>query len=194
MATTAVAGKRLAEIIAANCAEIERRWLEQVQEHLVKTPGMEITQLRDGIPDYLQALVKLLSPGAGPELGSNATAAWKDVAREHGITRVRIGFDISELVREFVILRHVIADIVDEQEGVERGPEALLADSLDAAISAAVQAYVDARDHQARRTQAENVAFLTHELRNPLSTAVLALAQLRKQGHPEQTLLLESLD
>ena len=194
MATTAVAAKRLAEIIDKNRAEIERRWLEQVQRVLVKTPEVAITQLRDGIPDYLQALVKLLSSGGEHEIGTTATSAWQDVAREHGITRVRIGFDISELVREFVILRHVIDTVVEEKQETEHGPAALLADSLDAAIMAAVQAYVDARDHQARRTQAQNIAFLTHELRNPLSTAVLALAQLHRHAHPEQRALLDTLE
>jgi signal transduction histidine kinase len=100
------------------------------------------------------------------------------VAREHGVTRVRIGFDITQLVHEFVVLRHVIWDAVggpilrDEEQ-------AILADLLDAAISAAVKAYVDARDFQSRRAQAEGVAFVTHELRNPLNAAMAAAAHLR---------------
>ena len=110
----------------------------------------------------------------------NAREDWSKVAREHGVTRVRIGFDIGQLVHEFVVLRHVIHAVAAERGLTLTGPTAILADILDAAIAAAVQAYVEARDHETKRTQAEHVAFLTHELRNPLGMATLTVSQLRR--------------
>src|SRR5438046_2810665 len=80
---------------------------------------------------------------------------WLKVAREHGVTRVRLGFDIGQLVREFVILRHVIRD-VSVARGCGPEVEAVLADVLDAAIGEAVAAYVEARDLEAQRKQAEH--------------------------------------
>ena len=56
-----------------------------------------------------------------------------------------------------------------------------------------MKAYVDARDIEARRTQAESIAFLTHELRNPLTTAVLTTAKLRGQARPEDVKLVETM-
>jgi signal transduction histidine kinase len=85
------------------------------------------------------------------------------------VTRVRIGFDISQLLHEFVVLparhprrcrgaRHPAARPRCASRGHPRcgdfGP---------------VQAYVAARDYDARRRQAEHIGFLTHELRNPLA-------------------------
>src|SRR5690606_18427560 len=134
---------------------------------------VELTQLRDGIPDYLAALGKLLTGGAS-KLDGDGSAIWSRIAREHGITRVRIGFDIDQLIHEFVVLRHVIRAVATEHGLPAIAAEASLADLIDAAISEAVRAYVGARDHDARRAQAENVGFITHELRNPLSTAVHA--------------------
>ena len=107
--------------------------------------------------------------------------AWREVAREHGVTRVRIGFDISQLVREFIMLRHVIREVAAELAPPPEKYEPILADLFDAAISAAVQSYMDARDYEGRRHQAENIGFITHELRNPLATALLSVSQLRKQ-------------
>ena len=71
--------------------------------------------------------------------------------------------------------------------------ESLIMIFVEAAIAVAVKAYVDARDIEARRTQAESIAFLTHELRNPLTTAVLTTAKLRRQARPEEVKPVETL-
>ena len=48
--------QRLSEIIERNQQEIERRWLERVQRDVARMPGVELTHLRNGLPDYLTAL------------------------------------------------------------------------------------------------------------------------------------------
>ena len=104
---------------------------------------------------------------------------WSTVAKDHGITRVRIGFDISQLVHEFVVLRRVIYEVAQEHDREFRAAEPALTELLESAIGVAVQAYVDARDYDARRAQAANIGFLIHELRQPLTTAMLATGRLR---------------
>src|SRR6266496_2924396 len=184
--------RRLGRLIEAAAPEIERRWLEQVQRDVAEAQGVELTQLRDGIPDYLSAMVRLLKAGDLGLLAGHAGSAWADVAREHGITRVRIGFDISQLIHEFVVLRRVIAEVAGRDPDLANA-KALIGEIVEAAIAVAVKAYVDARDIDARRTQAESIAFLTHELRNPLTTAVLTASRLRSQARPEDARLVETL-
>jgi hypothetical protein len=58
--------EQLGQTIDENRAEIERRWLERVQTDVATHPGIELTQLRDGLPDYLVALVDQLR-GEGAE-------------------------------------------------------------------------------------------------------------------------------
>jgi signal transduction histidine kinase len=188
--------ERISQIIEEQSEEIERRWLETVQRDVVKTPGVELTLLRDGMPDYLIELAKALknSTTSTQSLDRLAESAWTKVAREHGITRVRLGFDISQLVHEFVVLRRVIYEVVHTQELAFGQAESLLADLLDAAISAAVEAYVGARDYEARRAQAANIGFLTHELRQPLSMAMFAAASLRRCIADEDAHVLDTLD
>ena len=184
--------ERLRRIIEQRTEEIERRWLARVQQDIVKQPGVELTLLRDGMPDYLIELTKVLGNGADP-LDHRAESAWARVARDHGITRVRIGFDIGQLVHEFIVLRRTIQEVVREEDP-SLGPADILAELLEAAIAVAVQAYVDARDFESRRAQAANVGFLTHELRHPLSAASLAAARLRRSATPEQESALAILD
>ena len=79
--------RRLGRLIDEERPEIERRWLEHVQKDVREAKGVSLTQLRDGIPDYLVAMVKLLEAADFDLLNGHATSAWADVAREHGITR-----------------------------------------------------------------------------------------------------------
>jgi signal transduction histidine kinase len=192
---TDITRERLAQIIDHQREEIEQRWLERVQRDVVKRPGLELTQLRDGMPDYLVALSTALRvESSGQSLGERGQSAWSKVAKDHGITRVRLGFDISQLVHEFVVLRRVINEVAQKHDPGFSGAESLLTELVDAAISVAVQAYVDARDHDARRVQAANIGFLIHELRQPLSAALLAAARLRASAVTEQQSTLDVLD
>jgi signal transduction histidine kinase len=183
------ARERLSQIIEQQRDEIEQRWLERVRRDVVGHPGVELTQLRDGMPDYLVELAKALSES--PDQGGES--AWSKVARDHGITRVRIGFDISQLVHEFVVLRRVLYDVV-QQHDPEFSPDTDLTELVDSAIGVAVQSYVDARDYEMRRAQAANIGFLIHELRQPVSTALLTSAWLRTHAVSEQLPTLDTLE
>ena len=145
------------------------------------------------MPDYLAELTKVLGNSVEP-LGNRAGSAWSTVAREHGITRVRIGFDISQLVHEFIVLRRTIQEVVREEDPSLASADFLLVELIEAAVAVAVQAYVDARDFESRRAQAANIGFLTHELRQPLSAASLAATRLRRHASPDQGHSLDILD
>jgi hypothetical protein len=90
---------------------------------------------------------------------------WARVARDRGVMHARMGFDTDRLVREFVTLRLVIRDILADGRVAPHDAGSPLADLIDAAIAESVRAYVTACKDEARRVHAENIGFLTHELR-----------------------------
>jgi signal transduction histidine kinase len=179
----------LADLIDRRRADIELLWLARVEAD-IDTKGTSSALLRDGMPDYLAALVRLLR---APEAPGTAAEAWTEVARKHGVTRVRIGFDIGQLLREFICLRHVIREVASSESVPMNDTGVILADVLDGAITTAVAAYVSARDYEVRRQQAESIGFLTHELRNPLSTAISAGNALEARKTQEQSRLFDIL-
>ena len=181
----------LGRLIAARAQEIETRWLERVAAEVAAQHHVELTQLRDGIPDYLRELAKLLASAPGERHGAES---WARVAREHGITRVRVGFDIEQLVREFITLRKVIEATALKDHILTASSSAVLADLIEAAIGCAVSAYVETRDYETRRRQAEGIGVLIHELRNPLSAAAWAAALAREHAVPAQATALDMLD
>jgi len=180
------AAKRLSEIIGRSRTEIEQRWLARVQAQ-VDVKGVSLTNLRDGLPDYLKALTALLSENPDPDLESKAKPLWSSVAREHGITRVRIGFDIDQLIDEFIVLRQVIREVAEQHGLPVRGPESVLADALDAAIAVSVRAYVDARDYLARQKQAAQ-RDAGGSASSPASDARAAAAPRHAGSQPEAAL------
>lgn len=180
----------LGGLIAARSAEIARSWFERVNADLSHRPDVHPTQLRDGMPDYLASLARLLSG----EPGETNSDSWARIAREHGVTRVEIGFDITQLVSELATLRNVIEAFATRAGVLTARAATRLADLVDGAIAMAVSGYVERRDYEARSRQAENVAFLIHELRNPLTSAVAASDLLHHDKMPAQREVLAALD
>jgi signal transduction histidine kinase len=158
-------------LLSRRRADIERRWSTRANKGLPAA-----------MPAYLDALSEALAHDLTP--GTEARA-WARAAREHALTRVREGFDVDEVVHELALLRqvllevacedHQLADMVSDIERV-----------VDVPIEAAVRSYVDARDYQIRRSEAEHIFLLTHQLRNPLAIATLAAAQLEELVGPAQ--------
>ena len=171
----------LAATIERRLVDIETRWLARVQQELLDNPSsVTSTELKDAIGEYLSALAKAIRGDASIDAGGGA--AWADVAREHGLTRVRLGFDIGQLVSEFILLRKSMVEIAREEHLIVHDSQGeRLADLIDAAIAVSVKSYIESRDIATRRQQAEHVGFLTHELRNPLATASMAAGRLRKR-------------
>jgi signal transduction histidine kinase len=181
----------LARSIASRAEEIAARWLDRVLTEVAKRRDVHPTLLRNGMPDYLVELSRLLSGAHDPD---NGKASWVRVARDHGITRVRVGFDIEQLIREFVVLRKVIEEVGGEDGVLTVAATSTLADVIDAAIAKSVTAYVETRDYEARRQQAENVGFLIHELRNPLSIAVASTTVARDASEPAKHKAFDALE
>ena len=174
----------VADVIDTHRAEIERRWLEQVKAHIGNRP-IEITQLRNAMPDYLCRLAAVLR--SDQPLAPEATAMWVDIARHHAVTRVQLGFDIEQLVHEFVVLRRVLFEVL-RAAGALGDPASTdnIVEIIEAAIAKSVKSYVESRDAQLQRQQATHVGFLVHEFKNPISAAQLALEQLERTKR-EQT-------
>src|SRR5262249_7211390 len=164
----------IADVIARRRGDIERRWLDRVADEVPGAESLSPSELRDAMPEYLNRLAVGLRESTTANIGGSFS--WQSVAREHAEARVRHGFDVDQIIRELVILRHVIVAAVEEEEeeeeeedgGIIRSEAFLttsttIADLIDGAIEAAVKSYIDWRDYQLRRQEAEHIGFLTHE-------------------------------
>jgi signal transduction histidine kinase len=190
----------MAKAIAGRRARIVERWRQRVTSDSERRGHAAMTSdLRDAVGDYLARLSasRALEADSDADASARGAQAWREVAREHALTSVRVGFDVGQLVRELVLLREVIFETVAAEASPPDGFQASrLAAVMEAAIGAVVQAYVEARDHAASAEHEQHVGWVTHELRNPLTTAKIAASQLRNDVHraPATVRLLDALD
>jgi signal transduction histidine kinase len=186
----------LSSLLAQRRAGILQRWTSAIaREH----PDKELNrgELWDHLPVFFDEVLNALATeeGAsaeGPAAGPTASAA-------HGTQRLRVGFDLTEVIREYEILTECILDEVEALDGsVSIRAFRRVQRLLNAGRTNAVSAYVERRDKEMTREHSQHVAFVAHELRTPLMTAITASTVLRKSAAPDQehalTLLTRNLN
>jgi signal transduction histidine kinase len=132
------------------------------------------SELLDHMPAFVVELVAALNPDAAPQLTAS------DHAEEHGAQRLRLGFDVGEVVREYGLMHECILDLA---EGAALMPgvheQRVVLRWLNAGIADAVAQYSKQRDLEVQRQASEHLGFIAHELRNPITAAGLAFHRLK---------------
>jgi len=179
-------------LLAARRAEILERWTQRIRrEHSDKE--LSRGELWDHLPLFFDEMLAALrgeesvSAGIPGSDGDTASAA-------HGTQRLRVGFDLAEVIREYEILTECILDEVEAVGGsVSTRHFRCLLRLLNAGRVEAVSAYVDRRDTEIAHAHSQHVAFVAHELRSPLMSAFMATTALRKKARPEDQWALSLL-
>jgi signal transduction histidine kinase len=166
----------LHELLRVRRQELIDRWGRRIRT-AVATEPLSTAELVDHMPRFVDDLVAVLHPDALPFPGAGTESAV-----QHGAQRLRLGFDVAEVVREYGILHQCILQLAAEA-GLVVGlrEQEVLARWLNGGIAVAVSQYVAERDMELQRQAAAHLGFIAHEVRNPLSAARLALASLRRR-------------
>jgi len=175
------------ELIARCKAKVAQRPYRQATEE----------QLKNGVPLFLEQLRRTLqaeeadedaeslkiSGGSGgdslslSEVGVSAAA--------HGKQLLELGFSINQVVHDYGDLCQAITELAFDRDAPFAIPEfRTLNRCLDNAIADAVTKFSEERDisisSRQHAAEHERAAFLAHELRNHLSTAILSVAALEQ--------------
>jgi signal transduction histidine kinase len=174
----------LSGILRASRERIVERWRTHAQRE-VAGESMTRSELIDTLPLFLDELAAAL------DRGSEKTAV-DLAATSHGAQRMHLGFAEHEVVREYNIVRD---SVLDECLACGYEPHRreiwefcrLLTESVGISLTA----FMREREHERDRVTSEHIAFLAHELRNPLHAARMALSlHARGQGDPQRLLRL----
>lgn len=158
---------------------IRDEWARRVKERIPAATDKRGPALMDHVPLLLEAFADRLDRRAGDEVVL-------DLARTHAEHRFEQDYDLREVAGEYAILRAVLHEFARALPGVGDACEPVLASvqamdrELDRVVYEAIEHYVDERD----RGRELFVALLTHDLRNPLETARLALSTLDRDVDP----------
>jgi signal transduction histidine kinase len=170
---------QLSSLLAERRTEIIDLWTQRIErEH----QGKELScgELCDHLPRIFDELLGALRAAESPRAGT------EDASAAHGLQRLRVGFDVVEVIREYEILGDCILDELEAAGRTISMPTFRRVQSLlNAGRAHAVSAYVERRDEDIAREHSQHVAFVAHELRGPLMAASLSATALRKQARPE---------
>ncbi|HEY7371136.1 MAG TPA: HAMP domain-containing sensor histidine kinase [Polyangia bacterium] len=140
------------------------------------SPPLTNVELLDRIPAFIDEIIAALYPDAIPLPSTSGNA------EEHGAQRLRLHFDVAEVVREYGLLHECIIEIArDANVDIGLHEQQVISRWLNNGVADAVAQYVKRRDEERERQRSEHLGFMAHELRNPLSAARAAVQRLR--GH-----------
>lgn len=163
--------------MAACAPDLLERWQTRV-DAMIRDDGLSTAELTDHMPRFLAELtraVQALPADAPPVAHTWQEPVSHQASLEHGRQRLRDGFDVSEVVREYRILGDVILAACAERDFVPSIADLrLLQATLLAGTGEAISAYVARRDDELRKLASRHLAFIAHEIRNPLGTAWIA--------------------
>lgn len=187
---------KLAALIKQERVALLSRWRQQVRQ-LPSAQHLDTPTLNDHIPGLLDELATALE-SRSDETIQEALSEGSPPARG-GLQRVQDGFDIEEVVAEYNILRGCIHDLADTNGlSLQGKPFHIMNRVLDGAIGLAVQTYATQRALEVQQRRDEYLAFVTHDLRTPLSaislaTTVLELTLPQRSASAETTQMLKTL-
>lgn len=176
--TTNQTFESLHSLLAAQRDDLITAWSAETGRVIASAP-LAHAELLDRMPDFVDQIIAALHPDAIPLPPAG------QIAEEHGAQRLRIGFDVGEVVREYGLLHRSILDMAARSAySPSLREQQIIARWLSTGIAEAVAQYVKQRDIETQRQTSEHLGFIAHELRNPLATARLAFARMQ-QAAPE---------
>jgi signal transduction histidine kinase len=160
--------------------EVMVRWQMNVQGSIVPE-SLPVAELRDHLPVFLLQVIDALRADA--EGDSHEVPAEVKTATTHGEQRLRLGFSLDAVVREYGAMQDAILAIGrDAGVAITFREAQVVFDATINGIASAVSEYARQRDAELYRQHNEHIAFLAHELRNPLASAAMAMTILEQRG------------
>src|ERR1043165_1169555 len=153
--------------------ELLAQWRRQVRQ-LPGAADLDTPTINDQVPELLDSLADSLKPPSEPR-ETNA------ISTEHGLLRWQAGFDVTEVVAEYNILRQCLQDAA-EREGMTLSGKTLhiINRVFDDAIGKAVKAFETMMTIELQHRHDEHLAFLLHDLRTPLEALSLATTLIER--------------
>lgn len=167
--------KRLAALIQNGREELLATWRREVRR-LPGAENLDTPTINDEVPQLLDNLALALTRAQdGTEAQIDAISA------EHGLLRWQAGFDVTEVVAEYNILRGCLHEAAERDGLILSGPTLHIVNSVfDQAVGRAVKAFETMMTIELQHRHEEHIAFLLHDLRTPLEALSLATSLLER--------------
>ena len=163
----------LGELIESYRRELLSEWHREV-DLFRGAEQLDAPTIMDHIPQLLTELAQHLRSGRS-EANLIVSPA------EHGVQRWKVGFDITEIVAEYGILRTCIYRLAEKHRLPLTTHVACVVNTVfDNAVAQAVKAYATHMSVELQKRREEHLSFVVHDLRTPLQAVSLATTMLER--------------
>lgn len=164
---------RLFSLIKDQREELLATWRRQVRS-LPAAAHLDTPTINNQVPQLLDHLADALKAG-DENHGANSVSA------EHGLLRWRVGFDVTEVVAEYNILRECLHSEAERQAITLSGKSFHIINRVfDDAVGKAVKAFETMMAIELQHRHDEHLAFVLHDLRTPLEALSLATTLIER--------------
>jgi signal transduction histidine kinase len=171
----------LAYVLARGRDALLREWRERVRG-TVDPEGAKIVEILDGLPIFLDEVVAILHEKNEFRDAHRLSERANDLAIAHGSQRFHAGFSLGAVIREYGVLRECLFDMIRVRKlTVDIDDLQIVMEALNAAVVNATEQFVRERDQVIEEQSQKYFGFIAHELRNPLSSALLAAHTLQRR-------------
>jgi signal transduction histidine kinase len=177
----------VADALRSVAGDIARDWDVAVRQAMPQMRRLTVEELKDSTPQILMAIADALAsddPGTIRDLVG--------CAPQQGLSRLRLKFDVVEVMQEDRLLRALIVLHVEAALGrrLESPEAAALHADVDLMLQRSVVALVDAQKASLRaaaETELKFMSFLAHDMNNNLNNVNLLLSVLADDMSQPQT-------
>src|SRR5687768_3022250 len=169
----------LGDLIENHRSELLSDWDREVA-FLPGAEQLDAPTITDHIPELLTELSDNLRSDRTIPNGIVSPA-------EHGVQRWRVGFDITEVVAEYGILRTCIYRLAEKHHlSLSTHTACIVNTVFDKAVAQAIKAYATHMTVELQKRREEHLSFVIHDLRTPLQAVSLATTMLERSV-PEES-------
>ena len=166
----------LAGLIRRERETLLAEWRQEVRQ-LSVAHDLDVPTLNDHVPDLLEELAYELDDSSDDSMIGDL----KKNPISHGLDRLRLGFDVEEVVAEYNALRGVIQDLIERHGLRLRGAVNRTVNRvIDKSIGLAVKTYAAQKALEIQERREEHLAFVAHDLRSPLAAIAMAAKLLER--------------
>jgi len=166
---------RLAALVKQQRDTLLADWRQRVRQ-LPGAAHLDAPTINDQVPELLDSLADALIVGPLKEAPET-----ESISAEHGLLRWQAGFDVTEVVGEYNILRQCLQDAAERDGMTLKGkPLHIINQVFDQAIANAIKAFETMMTIQLQQRHEEHIAFILHDLRSPLEALSLATTLLER--------------
>jgi len=172
--------QKFAGIIQKHRSRLLKEWRDKVRL-LPAARNLDTPTLNDHLFDELT-----LALTAG-QTESVLDLELHDSPKIHGGLRMRAGFDIVEVVAEYNILRELLSALAQKEHvDITGDPNQILNRVIDRAVALAVDTFAKEKALDIQQRREEQLSFVIHDLRTPLS-AIHAAGRILETSLSEET-------